>query len=156
MSWEAYCKGNIRYGQRQGEMLREKNGRSGLEVALDWVTLAQPGGTWSSPAGPDHFMTLNGHLSHYFQWHKADPVKNKIQTIYMASSTILSWVPVLSLPNDVSSGLALPGGNLEARGCFGVNSFTGEFIRGSLGASQCCSGARTCTSRTAKKGSTKT
>lgn len=135
--------------------IRRKNGRSGLEVALDWVTPAQPGGRWSSPASPDHLMTLNGHLSHHFHWHTVDPVKNKIQTSYMASSTILSWVPVLSLPKDVSSGLVLPEGNPEARGFFGVNSLTGELSRGSLGGSLCCSGARTCTSRTAEKASTK-
>lgn len=53
----------------------------------------------------------------------------------MASSTILSWVPVLSLPIDVSPGLPLLEGHPEARACFGVNSLTGVFIRGSLGAS---------------------
>lgn len=84
-----------------------------MEIALGWVTLAQPGRRWSSPASPNHFMTLNGHLSHHFHWHKVGPVKNKTQTICMASSTIFSWVLVLSLPNNVSSGLVLPEGNPE-------------------------------------------
>lgn len=50
----------------------------------------------------------------------------------MSSSTILSRVSVLSLPNNVSSALALPEGNPEAGKCFGVNSSTGEFFRGSV------------------------
>lgn len=112
--------------------MERKNGRSESEVALDWATLAQPGGRWSSSASPNHFMTLIGHLSHHFHWHKVDLVKNKIQTIQMSSPTILSRVPVLSLPNNVSSALALPEGNPEAGECFGVNSLTGEFIGGSV------------------------
>lgn len=78
------------------------NGKSESEVVLDWVTLAQPGGRWSSSVSPNHFMTLIGHLSHHLHWNTVDLVKNKIQTIYMSSCTILSRVPVLSLPNDVN------------------------------------------------------
>lgn len=51
----------------------------------------------------------------------------------MSSPTILSKVPVLSLPNDVSSALALTEGSPEAGECFGVNRLTAEFIRGSVG-----------------------
>ena len=50
----------------------------------------------------------------------------------MSSSIVLSRVPVLSLPSDVRSALALPEGNPEAGECFGVNSLTGGFIRGSV------------------------
>lgn len=38
----------------------------------------------------------------------------------------------MSLPNNASSGFALPAGNPEAGECFGVNSLSGEFIRGSV------------------------